>query len=320
MSALERLLTRLPGGGRAYYSARWLVRLLKIWRSRDRVMLAYPPGHYGSPLPDPGDISGVYPKLTTNAGPDVPGVELNPFGQLALLHDLAPFAADPPFPAAPKPDFRYHYENPFFTYADAIVLYAMLRHLRPNRVIEVGSGFSSAVMLDTRDRCPEVRPELVFIEPTPDRLFGLLTPADRQTCTVVQSRVQWVPVDEFRTLGENDILFIDSSHVAKIGSDVNYLFFQVLPNLRPGVVVHVHDVFWPFEYPKAWYDLGWAWNEAYLLRAFLQFNASFEVMLFLSQLEAQYPDELKAAAPLSLTRAAATPHTGGSSVWLRKVR
>jgi predicted O-methyltransferase YrrM len=319
MPSVERLLARVPGGGRAYYSARWLVRLLRLWRSRARVTLAYPPGHYASPLPDPADISGVLPKLTGDGGHPA-GVELNAFAQLDLLAALGPLAADPGFPAHPTPGWRYCYENPFFTYADAAVLHALLRHLRPRRVIEVGSGYSSAVMLDTRDRHPEVRPEFVFVEPHPDRLHSLLTPADRGTCTVVESRVQWVPVDEFRTLGDGDVLFIDSSHVSKIGSDVNYLVFQVLPALRPGVWVHVHDIFWPFEYPKAWYDLGWAWNEAYLLRAFLQYNAAFEVRLFLSYLESEFPKELAGAVPAAARRAAATPHTGGSSLWLRKVR
>ena len=86
---------------------------------------------------------------------------------------------------------------------------------------------------------------------------------------MIEKPVQDVPLELFRGLEANDILFIDSSHVSKIGSDVNFLFFEVLPILKPGVFVQIHDIFWPFEYPKAWYDLGWAWNEVYLVRAML---------------------------------------------------
>jgi hypothetical protein len=112
---------------------------------------------------------------------------------------------------------------------------------------------------------------------------------------------------------KNDILFIDSSHVIKAGSDVSYLFNEVLPYLRPGVIVHFHDIMWPFEYPLDWYlRRGWLWNEAYFLRAFLQFNSAFEVLFFNAFLDQFYQPDVQHILP-EFTQEL------GSSLWLRKV-
>jgi hypothetical protein len=118
---------------------------------------------------------------------------------------------------------------------------------------------------------------------------------------------------QFENLDENDVLFIDSSHVAKIGSDVNFLMFEVLPRLKPGVIIHLHDIFWPFEYPQSWIDEGRAWNEAYLIRAFLQFNEAFEVLLFNSYLGQRQGDLVRGIMPRFM-------RTTGASLWLRKTR
>lgn len=319
MSALERLLTALPGGGRVYYSARWLRRLFAVWRSPNRRFLAFPPGHFASPLPDAGELDRDAARVFAPAGPELPGIDLAPAGQLELLRRLAPFAAELPFPDRPAAGSRYHLDNEFFPFADGAVLFALLRHLRPARVVEIGSGFSSAVMLDTNDRHLGGATRFTFVEPYPDRLLGLLAAADRDRVTILRQRVQDVPADVFAALEANDVLFIDSSHVAKVGSDVNHLFFDVLPRLRPGVVVHVHDVFWPFEYPRGWFAKGYAWNEAYLVRAFLQYNRAFAVLLFPSYLEAHHPAELLAAVPDAAKRPTHAPDVGAGSLWLRKV-
>jgi predicted O-methyltransferase YrrM len=281
-----------------YYSARWLGRLLALWRSPNRQFLAFPPGHFASPLPDAGELARDAGRVFAPAGPDLPGLDLNPAGQLELLRSLDTAAA---FPGP-----RYRPDNDFFPAADGAVLAAVLRHLRPARVVEVGSGFSSALMLDVADRDPGGRTQFTFVEPYPDRLFALLSAADRERVTVLRQRVQDVPADVFAALGANDVLFLDSSHVAKVGSDVNHLFFAVLPALKPGVWVHIHDVFWPFEYPRGFFAKGYAWNEAYLVRAFLAYNRAFAVGLFVAYLEAHHPGALG-------------PARGGSSLWLRKV-
>lgn len=296
---------------RLRYTLRWLCRLLALWRSPNRRFLAYPPGHFASPLPDHDAVERDHPRLI--AADSLPGLDLRVAEQLELLNSLAPHAMRIPFPAEPADGFRYHFENDFFTYGDAHVLAGMLQHLRPRRVVEVGSGFSSALMLDLRDRT-DWKPELTFIEPYPRRLRSLLKPGDG--ATLIESPVQAVPLTVFESLEPNDVLFVDSSHVSKIGSDVNFLIFEVFPRLRPGVVVHIHDIFWPFEYPKAWYDLGWAWNEAYLVRALLHGSVRYRIRLFPSYLEARHRGELERTLPMALRRARTTPATGMSSLWL----
>ncbi len=185
----------------------------------------------------------------------------------------------------------------------------MMMHFKPQRIIEVGSGFSSAMMLDTKDRMLDGNLELTFIEPYPHRLKKLLQDTDAAKCTLIEKLVQDVPTEMFQQLQANDILFIDSSHVAKSGSDVVHLYTEVLPRLNPGVVIHVHDIYWPFEYPKQWLENRWAWNETYFLRSLLQNNAHLSIRFFMQYLARRHPDAL-AAMPFPVNIA-------GSSVWLQ---
>nr|WP_259372700.1 class I SAM-dependent methyltransferase [Schlegelella koreensis] len=172
-----------------------------------------------------------------------------------------------------------------------------MQHVRPRRIIEVGSGHSSAAMLDVDDRFLGSSTEFDFIDPYPERLLGLLRSEDRERCTVHAKPVQDVPLELFDKLEANDILFIDSSHVAKIGSDVVHLLTYVLPRLKRGVLVHVHDIFWPFEYPKMWLMQGRAWNENYMLKAFLQFNDRFRIVFFSSYLAIHHADAIRRHMP-----------------------
>ena len=151
---------------------------------------------------------------------------------------------------------RYFFENPTYSYSDAICLYGMIRHVRPRRIIEVGSGYSSCVMLDTNELFFDNRIECTFIDPYPERLQSLIRKDDHARIAIVPKRVQDVAPRRFHEQAANDILFIDSTHVAKIGSDVNHIIGNILPVLRPGVYVHFHDIFYPFEYPLEWLDEG----------------------------------------------------------------
>ena len=153
-----------------------------------------------------------------------------------------------------------------YSYSDAIVLYSMMRHLRPQRIIEVGSGFSSAVMLDTNELFLGHQVACTFIEPHPECLLGLMSGDDRTRVTIIAHRLQDVELGVFTALDANDILFIDSSHVLKVGSDVQRIFSEIVPALRPGVYIHFHDVFFPFEYPRHWIERGRHWTEAYAAR------------------------------------------------------
>jgi predicted O-methyltransferase YrrM len=224
---------------------------------------------------------------------------------------MSEFYGELPFSEEPGGPTRYGYHNPYFGYADAIVLYALMRLHRPKRIVEVGSGHSSAVMLDTNERFLDNSVRCTFIDPDPVRLMAMLRSEDLARHEVIARPVQQLEPSVFEPLEAGDILFIDSSHVARVGSDVLGLMFRVLPRLKPGVLVHFHDILWPFEYPESWFLEGRAWNEAYFVRAFLQFNASFEITCFNSFLGARHHAELEHRMPLCLR------DTGGS-LWLTR--
>ena len=272
----------------------------------------FPPGHFHSPIPDLDEVRRDDARLFEGTARDLAGIDRNEAHQWQRLRELTAFVGDEVFPRTPTPDVaRYYWDNTTFAYGDAFVFYAMLRLLRPERLIEIGSGYSSAVLLDTLDRHPELRTRATFVEPDPSRLRRLLKPDDWRRVEVIERRVQDVPLARFAELQAGDVLFIDSSHVAKIGSDVNFLFFEVVPRLPPGCFVHVHDVPVDFEYPRPWVMDGWAWNEAYLLRAFLQFNAAFEIDFHGAFLAERDP----AACAKLLPNCA---HAPGVSIWLRR--
>ena len=185
-----------------------------------------------------------------------------------------------------------------------------MRHLRPRRIVEVGSGHSSALMLDIDEFHLGRSVDFTFLEPYPDLLKSLMKPGD-PTWAIRQQIVQEADLDLFRGLAANDILFIDSTHVLKAGSDVARLLFEVLPCLAPGVVIHIHDIFWPFEYPSTWLEEGRAWNEVYAVRAFLQYNRCFSLMLFANCLFHRDRGWFERHAPTILRNV-------GGSIWLRR--
>ena len=238
-----------------------------------------PPGHFHSPIPDRAEIRARERELFDRTARPIPAVDMHDDEQLALLEEMRGYVGEENFVWHETEGRRYYAINDFFPYADAFFLFAMMRKFRPKRIFEVGSGFSSAVMLDTiEDHGMEI--DLHFVEPNPERLHGLLRPDDHRFVRIYRRYVQDMNPDFFCALEPNDILFIDSSHVSKTGSDVNYLFFDVLPLLKPGVIVHVHDVPYPFEYAESWVYEGRSWNEIYLLRAFLAYNSAFPILLY----------------------------------------
>jgi hypothetical protein len=187
----------------------------------------------------------------------------------------------------------------------------MIRYAQPKKIIEVGSGYSSCATLDVNELFFDRSIECTFIDPYPEQLFSLIKEDDRKKITVIQKRLQDVGVDIFTSLSANDILFVDSSHVSKINSDVNYIFFELLPLLQSGVYIHFHDIFYPFEYPKDVVRRGFAWNEDYILHAFLQYNTSFKILFFNTFLEHFFKQQFAESMPLCLKNP-------GGSIWLRK--
>ena len=272
-----------------------------------------PKGHFYSPFPDPADYERRASALH-DPERELVGVDLHEAGQLALADELASELAagglDLVEHEQPGGGHRYWLDNPAYAHGDGVVLHAMLRHLRPGRIVEVGSGYSSALILDTCDRwLPETA--VTFVEPHPRLVEGLLRDGDEQRVTIHRTAVQDVDAAVFSALGSGDVLFIDSTHVAKAGSDVNHLFSEVLPRLPVGVWVHLHDIFFPFEYPDAWVREGRAWHEAYLLRAFLTHSRAYAIRWFQDFLWARHRPVLDA-----LPWVATNP---GANIWLERV-
>jgi predicted O-methyltransferase YrrM len=236
-----------------------------------------------------------------------------------MLAAFEAFYHEIPFASEKGDSLRYYFDNPLYSYADGVVLYSMVRWARPRRIVEIGSGFSSALLLDTNDRHFDGAIQCTFVEPNPSRLEGLLRPSDRIDLRI--EHVQDTPLSAFRDPQAGDMLIVDGSHVSKTGSDVNRVFFDVLPSLQTGVHVHIHDVFYPFEYPKKWVYRGVAWNEAYLVRAFLQYNRAFEITFFTSYMLQRHRPLIERQFPLMLLSERPEPTTAdapGGSLWLTK--
>jgi len=308
-NALARMVKRLPFLRDFFDERDWL----RTQYEQVKPYLSWvPPGHFYSPWPALADIQAAEGRLFGPVPKTLPAIDLRAQQQLRLLSELGAFAADQPFKPEKTPPMRYYLHNEWFSYFDGLVLHAMMRHLRPKRIIEIGSGFSSAVMLDTRELFLDRSLSLTFIDPNPERLMSLLTDADREHARIVPKRLQELDYTIFGELEAGDILFIDSSHTSKIDSDVNHLMFTILPALNRDVYVHIHDVFYPFEYPREWVlERGWFWNEAYLVRAFLQYNSAFEIAFFNSYLQQCHRGDVQARMPLCL-------NSDGQSLWLRK--
>jgi predicted O-methyltransferase YrrM len=312
MSLFPETLLRLlpPYRRKAKENDRLRRELAELRAAQSEWARFFPPGHFYSPLPSREEVAEAFAR--GGFGPPFPGVDLNEAGQLARLERFAGWYAEQPFPEEPAPGRRFHLANPSYGHFDAIMLYSMLREANPRRVIEVGSGFSSAAMLDLNDHVLGGSVAFTFIDPDMRRLRPLLRDGDAGRVTLIERRVQEVPLETFAALGEGDVLFIDSSHVSKVGSDVNRLYFDVLPALAPGVLVHIHDVAGNLEYPREWFDEGRAWNEQYLLRAFLMHNAAYRVELFSGWLFNTRHAWFRERMPLCA-------RGGGGQLWLRKV-
>lgn len=294
--------------------ARQIPHAKRIGAARDALRIEaefVPPGHFYSPVPALSQVRADSARIFRVPDRNLAGIDMNEQQQLELLKSFEPLYDELPFLPQATEGFRYRYENEAYSYSDAIFLYCMIRQAQPRRIVEVGSGWSSCAILDTNERFFDNRIETVFVEPYPQLLHSLISAADLDRIRVLPQRLQDVPLEEFTRLQAGDILFIDSTHVSKVFSDVNVLFFDVLPRLQPGVFVHFHDIFYPFEYPESWIMQGRAWNEAYLLRAFMQFNAGFRVVLMNTFLEQFHREYFERRMPLCLKNL-------GGSIWLQR--
>jgi hypothetical protein len=264
------------------------------------------PVHFYQPIPDTESL----PQKLWDHPSELVGIDMNDSVQLDLLRNRFPkFRGEyEQFPTKPtgQPS-RFHLNNDFFDGTDALVAYCMVRHFQPRLIIEVGSGFSSLIAAEAAAK--NKSSALICIEPFPREFLRQRFPGLH---SLIEKKVEDLDLDFFSQLGPGDILFIDSSHTIKIGGDVNYLFLEVLPRLKPGVIVHVHDIFLPFDYRRDWVmDEFRFWTEQYLLQAFLTFNSEFEVLMANSYLSHYHMEDLKTAFPNS-------PWWGGGSFWMRR--
>ena len=276
------------------------------------VQTMFLPGHYYSPIVDPSTIAEYIDKQYLQEPSDIKGINLDEDAMGRLWKENAEVIKNTPFSEDDDGKNRYYYDNGSFPYGDAMTLRAMIAHFKPSNVIEVGSGFSSACMLDAVDHAGLSDFAMTCIDPDADRLRSRLREDDHSRVEIIEGLVQDVPVSTFSKLNENDILFIDSTHVLKTASDVHYELFSVLPSLNKGVLIHFHDIQYPFEYPPQWlFEDNRSWNEIYALRAFLSFNSEFEVVFWNSLFAHRRHELVQQTNPLFLKNP-------GSSIWLRR--
>jgi len=271
-----------------------------------------PPGHFYSPIPSKGDVEEHLERLKRIGWPsEMPAVRMDDQAQIDFLERLKPFYTQIPFKPGPVEGLLYHFDNPHFSYGDGAILFCILNLFKPRRVIEIGSGFSTCAILDTNRTSLHSEARITSIEPHA-KLLRTLIEKSHDSLTIIEQKLQDVSLEVFDQLSAGDILFIDSTHISKAGSDVNYAIFEVLPRIKRGVIVQIHDIYLGFEYPGVWLREGRAWNEAYMLRAFLQYNERCRILLFLSHMQTAHEEWFRQNMPETLLKK-------GGSFWMEKL-
>jgi hypothetical protein len=291
-------------------------RYFYLWEKRG---FHITPIHFYYPIPDTRELGNELWAKSSN----MVGINVNEEKQLELLElFMSKFKNEyDSFPMQKTPvPYRYYVNNDPFESVDGEILYCMIRHFKPERIIEIGSGYSTYLsaeaVLRNKKENPNYDCKLTAVDPYPNAVLKKGFPGLSE---LVSKGVQDLPLTDFMKLGENDILFIDSTHISQIGSDVNYEYLEILPRLKKGVMVHAHDIFLPAEYPKEWIQkMAWFWNEQYLLQAFLSFNESFEVLWAGSYMHLKNPDKLEKA--FRSYKLMIEKWVGPGSFWIRRVR
>jgi hypothetical protein len=277
------------------------------------IKTTHPGGHFYSPIVDPDqiDVARTWP-----AQPQIVGVDFDDAGHERILREVFPVwmpAYDFPERLAEGAEpTQFHTQNSLFSWLDARTLFVLLNEWRPQRLIEVGSGFSTLLAADVNRRFLDGAIDITCVEPYPREFLKAGIPG---VARLLETKVQDVPLSTFSALQAGDILFIDSSHVAKTDSDVTYLYFEILPRLASGVRVHIHDIFLPHDYPRDWVlKENRSWNEQYLLRALLMHSNAFRVVFGCSYAFWKFPELVRAAL--------AHPHGhafAGGSFWIERI-
>ena len=275
---------------------------------------AFPNGHFYSPVVDINTLSDRIDKIWPTT-PKIDGIDFNHLNHNLILKKIFPkFINNYQYPERQEDvdsDSQFYTQNSQFSWLDSRTLFVLLNAWKPRKIIEVGSGFSSLLTAHVNTEHLNNSMHFKCIEPYP-REF--LKKEITGLSEVIVERVENIPLSFFKKLRSEDILFIDSSHISKTGSDVNYLIFEVLPILSKGVRIHIHDIFFPHEYPQNWViNENRSWNEQYLIRALLMYSNAFKVLFGCSYAQYKYPE--------LVTKALNLPDGngyGGGSLWIEK--
>jgi len=286
------------------------VRKNRNWKG----VFAYPPGHFYSPLLDIESTCQDNGRLRDDGKELWKFIDLQIDGQRKTFQKIFRAHRIPNWPLKKDSKYRYFSGGGSFPLADAVLLSLIIQEFRPGQVVEIGGGFSTAAMLDTLELV-NGKTKIQVIEPYPNRLKQLLRTEDWSSIQLEEKPMQRTDRAKFLDLQANDILFIDSSHVAKIGSDVTLLLLKIIPSLEKGVLIHFHDICYPETYPYEWVMNGWAWNESLFLRAFLIGTQAFRILAFNSYAGKELRDILDHHYPAL----AVDPGGHGGSLWLQKI-
>jgi hypothetical protein len=227
------------------------------------------------------------------------GIDLNIGNQLELLNKFHYNEELERIPYDKTNESGPYYNSLNLPYTDAEILYNMIRHLKPTKIVEIGGGESTKfIQLAIKQNKQEIgnnKTEHICIEP-----FEQLSLEKSSSLTIIRERVENLDLSIFSSLSENDILFIDSSHVIRTGGDVVFEYLNIIPSLQKGVIVHCHDIFLPYEYPIKWID-GWKlfWNEQYLLQALLSHSSRYKILLSLNFLTHHYKLNVEECCPMT---------------------
>ncbi len=282
----------------------------------NEIRAAHPNGHFYSPVVDPAELLPRARSIWSLGASSVLGIDFNCKAHKIVLNSWFPRHISkydyPEVLVENQAEGEHFYtQNSQFSWLDSRVLFVFLNEIRPARMIEVGSGYSSLLTADVNNIFLNNSCEFQCIEPYPK---DFLVNGVAGISELITQQVQDVPLSNFEILEKGDILFIDSSHVCKTGSDVNFLYFEVLPRLKSGVLVHVHDIFLPLEYPREWVlEENRSWNEQYLLRALLMYSDSFQVFFGSNFAFYEFPELVIRALNLS-----SKAGFGGGSFWFIK--
>ena len=272
------------------------------------------PVHFYSPIPSRNEIASVPIQRKFD---HVPNLAISRLELSELMKQLVPYfseLSDLPVNSTPESGDEFYWTNSTFGPIDVCLYYSLIRFLKPDRVVEIGGGFSTLIALKALKK--NQTGKLQCIEPFPAPMLKKLH--QEGSIDLIIDKVQSTSLEVFSSLKTNDILFVDSSHVSKFGSDVNFEVFYILPNLQKGVWAHFHDIFYPSDYPRRWVeDLRLFWNEQYLVLAFLAFNSNFRIRMPNHFLAQEMKDHIEPHLPY-INQSQIKSEVGGS-LWIERI-